>query len=247
MRVYVDIGHGGSDPGAVSGNLIEHKMNQNTGQALAERLKQYGFEVKVESGNLSINDSAKAANNFKADLLISCHYNAGGGDRGEVIHSIRSGSGRLANAVAAGLKAAGQTVVKTYTKLNSAGNADYYGILRISSMPAVIIEPAFIDNATDRQIADTEEEQRNIGYCIADAIAAEYGGKKIKEGEVMSETNKTGDNPSEWAKEHTEWAKEKGIIHGDGKGNYDWQGPVTREGMAAMLHAFAITYGLEEQ
>lgn len=58
---------------------------------------------------------------------------------------------------------------------------------------------------------------------------------------------KTGDNPSFWAKEHTEWAKAKGIINGDGLGNYDWQGFTTREAMAAMLHNFAIAYGFEKE
>lgn len=61
----------------------------------------------------------------------------------------------------------------------------------------------------------------------------------------MSE--KTGDNPSSWAIPHTEWAKAKGIINGDGQGNYDWQGITTREAMAAMLHNFAITYGFEKE
>lgn len=65
--------------------------------------------------------------------------------------------------------------------------------------------------------------------------------------EGMPMAEKTGDNPSSWAIEHTEWAKAKGIIYGDGQGNYDWQGPVTREAMAAMLHNFAVAFGLEKE
>ena len=69
--------------------------------------------------------------------------------------------------------------------------------------------------------------------------------KQRLEGLPMGE--KTGDNPSSWAVEHTEWAKAKQIIFGDGQGNYDWQGPVTREAMAAMLHNFAVAFGLEKE
>ncbi|HRX15971.1 MAG TPA: peptidoglycan recognition family protein [Spirochaetota bacterium] len=69
--------------------------------------------------------------------------------------------------------------------------------------------------------------------------------KSRLEGPAMNE--KTGDNPSSWAIPHTEWAKAKGIINGDGQGNYDWQGITTREAMAAMLHNFAITYGFEKE
>ena len=64
MKIYIDIGHGGSDPGAVSGNFVEHQMAIVTGMAMADRLLAYGHQVKVEPGDLSITDSAKAANAF---------------------------------------------------------------------------------------------------------------------------------------------------------------------------------------
>lgn len=74
------------------------------------------------------------------------------------------------------MRNAGQTKVNLIkSKANSKGNAEYFGILRNANMPAVIIEPCFIDNALDRTLADTEEKQRKIGICIADAIALAYG------------------------------------------------------------------------
>ncbi len=178
MKIYIDIGHGGNDPGAVSGNLVEREMNIITGNALAERLIQYGFDVKVKPSHFDINSSANLANNFGADILLSCHYNAGGGMRGEVIHSWKNESIRLAGVVSQGLKKMGQTKVNIIkSKPNSSGSAEYFGILRSSKMPAVIIEPCFIDNIEDRRLADTVEKQKYIGVCIADAIANEYGGK----------------------------------------------------------------------
>lgn len=46
----------------------------------------------------------------------------------------------------------------------------------------------------------------------------------------------TGNNPSAWAKTACEWAIAQGIFAGDGKGNYDWGGNVTREMLAQVLY-----------
>lgn len=45
----------------------------------------------------------------------------------------------------------------------------------------------------------------------------------------------TGDNPSDWAKEGTEFCKEHGIFAGDGNGNYGWRQPITREAVACVI------------
>ena len=179
LDFYNDRGHDsitGKDPGAVNGSLREGSMNIITATAFHERIQQHGHRSKLETGDLSINASAAAANAWGADYCISWHENAGGGDRGEVIHSWDDKAAALAKVVAVGLNNAGQSKVNVVRcKPNSAGTAEYFGMLRIPTMPAIIIEPAFIDNAVDRQLVDTVDEQKKIGICIADAIAAVYG------------------------------------------------------------------------
>ncbi len=179
LDIYSDKGHDdltGTDPGAVNKELREGSMNVVTATAFHERIQQHGHRSKLEPGNLSINASAAAANAWGADFCISWHENAGGGDRGEVIHSWDDKAAALAKVAAVGLNNAGQTKVNVIkSKPNTAGTGEYFGILRISKMPAIIIEPAFIDNALDRQLVDTIEEQKKVGICIADAIATVYG------------------------------------------------------------------------
>ena len=211
-KAYIDTGHGeNGDPGAVSGRLIERDMVKVYGNALAERLTAAGWETKVKEGGISISESAQESNGFGADIMLSCHINAGGGDRGEAIYSVRDGSERLANVVCDGLKAAGQTVTRTYTKLNSRG-ADYYGILRLTECPAVIIEPFFLDNDTDREIGDTEAKLIHLGRCIADALIEAYGGE-----EAMARYQKLGDIPNDYKlRDIVETLMNAGIICGDG-------------------------------
>lgn len=52
----------------------------------------------------------------------------------------------------------------------------------------------------------------------------------------MEENKGSGNNPTEYYKEATEWAIENGIFQGDGKGNYYWQDNVTREQLAQVLY-----------
>lgn len=47
--------------------------------------------------------------------------------------------------------------------------------------------------------------------------------------------------PSSWAKEACDWALARGLILGDGQGNFLWQEPVTREQLMTILHRFHQT------
>ncbi len=51
--------------------------------------------------------------------------------------------------------------------------------------------------------------------------------------EMLAE--KKGDEPSDWAKDACEKAKDKGAFGGDGQGNFNWQDPISREAVAAVL------------
>ena len=77
-------------------------------------------------------------------------------------------------------------------------------------MPAVIVDPCFIDNPVDRQIADTDEELRDIGYCIADALVEYYGG----EGMIYKTLNDVPD----WGKPLVKKLMDRGSLKGEGNG-----------------------------
>ena len=173
-RIYVDIGHGGADPGAVATTngikYVEYNFNVRVGNRFAERMRAFGHDVLVEPGHLSLSASAAKANEFKADYIFSFHMNAAGGDRGEVYYAKEKGSKELADAVAAALTAFGQQEVRVKYWPNSSGTAEYLGILRHSKMPGVLIEPCFIDNKSDVKLLDTEREQLAWADALAEAV-----------------------------------------------------------------------------
>lgn len=179
-RVYVGIGHGGSDPGAVGNGFKEKDLTLSIGKYCNERLKQYGIETKISRTtdiDSSINSKVAASNAFKADVCMDIHINAGGGDGSEVYYSHVSPNGKkLAQLIVDAMSAIGQNTRGIKTKLDSNGN-DYFGMIRMTDAPAVLVECAFIDNKTDIQIINTEAKRKIFGYAIADGVAKYLGVK----------------------------------------------------------------------
>lgn len=63
--------------------------------------------------------------------------------------------------------------------------------------------------------------------------------KQFRQDIKAAMTSGTGDNPSVWAKEATTWAKGIKLFEGDGAGNYDWQGVLTREMAAQVFYNYS--------
>lgn len=179
-RVYVGIGHGGYDSGAVGNGFKEKDLTLSIGKYCNERLKQYGIETKISRTtdcDSSINSKVAASNAFKADVCMDIHINAGGGDGSEVYYSHVSPNGKkLAQSIVDATLAIRQNTRGIKTRVDDDGT-DYYGMIRMTDAPAVLVECAFIDNATDIQIINTEAKRKVFGYAIADGVAKYLGVK----------------------------------------------------------------------
>ena len=165
-KIYINPGHSDVDPGAV-GYETERKLNVKTANFMDEHLlANYVCETKVTDGKInSTNQVASEANKWKADLLVSIHNNAGGGDGYEalVYSEKRKALGQIFEKY---VKAAGQ---------NSRGVKYRPGlaVLRLTDMPAVLNEGAFVDNKKDVQDWNEDHELKKLGIAYAEA-AAEY-------------------------------------------------------------------------
>lgn len=179
-KVYVGIGHGGYDSGAVGNGFKEKNLTLSIGKYCNERLKQYGIETKISRTtdcDSSINSKVAASNAFKADVCMDIHINAGGGDGSEVYYSHVSPNGKkLAQSIVDATLAIRQNTRGIKTRVDDDGT-DYFGMIRMTDAPAVLVECAFIDNATDIQIINTEAKRKVFGYAIADGVAKYLGVK----------------------------------------------------------------------
>ena len=85
-RIVVDAGHGGSDPGAVSGNLKEKDFNLQAANYMCNRFKELGVPVVITRDTdktLSRNERINTMKSLGIDpnvIILSNHINTGGGE-----------------------------------------------------------------------------------------------------------------------------------------------------------------------
>ena len=79
QTIMIDAGHGGKDPGAMAGSIVEHEFTLTMAKRVGALLQAKGFTVLyTRSSNkfISLQDRPDIANHKKADLFISIHVNA---------------------------------------------------------------------------------------------------------------------------------------------------------------------------
>jgi N-acetylmuramoyl-L-alanine amidase len=178
-KVGIGVGHGGKDPGATGNGLRESDINLIVAFAMNDELKRHGVETymtRTADEDDPLTDEIWEINAFNPDVAVDIHTNAGGGDGFEAFHSkATNGLGKhLAELIEAEVVAIGQNSRGVKMKLNSSGK-DYYGFIRETYCPAVIVEGAFIDNAEDIRFIDTVEEQRALGVTYAKGVLKYFG------------------------------------------------------------------------
>ena len=195
--VALDPGHGGTESGAVGGNLVEKDLTWK----LATRVKAIldktpGIKaVLTKTQNETSDRETRAINaqNAGADLLVSFHINSNdssnnlSGAEVYITHnrtqkryyeySYKLGSDILSNLRGVGVKSYSSTpntrVGADWDKYPDGTVADYYGIISWpmhKGIPAVLIEHAFINNPYDRANYLTDAMITKMAQADANAI-----------------------------------------------------------------------------
>lgn len=175
-KVFLSAGHGGNDPGATKLGLVEKDINLNTLLACKAELERHSVSVvasRVKDENDPVSQEVKEANASGADIAVSFHANAGGGDGFEVFYWTSSAEGKkLAQLCEKHVKQLGQ---------NSRGlkSGNHLAFVKNTNITAVLVESFFVDNDLDNNIGDTVEKQKAFGVAYAKAIL-EYLGVAYK-------------------------------------------------------------------
>ncbi|PAF08648.1 hypothetical protein CHH65_13755 [Shouchella clausii] len=225
-KIFIDPGHGGSDPGAVGHGLKEKDLVLTISRHIRDiLLAEYkGVQVRMSRDSdvfLSLSERAKRANNWGADYFCSVHINAGGGTGFETfIHTSRSSK-----------SVAHQNVVHPaiFSKMNvkdRGKKSANYAVLRQTNMPSILTETLFIDNANDAKLLKDSKFLQSVARGHAEGIAKAFG---LKGGSSKPSNPKPKPTPSgdAYVRSIQQWVVDYGYkIAVDGL-----KGPETRKGV----------------
>jgi N-acetylmuramoyl-L-alanine amidase len=171
MKVMIDAGHGGKDPGAVSGALQEKDIVLQVALLLEEELEARGHEVELTRRSdifLPLDRRAALANGAKAQLFVSLHCNSSVNPDAhgmEVFHfrgseQSRRWAQKVQSAMAARFPDHRNRGIKDAT----------FAVLRLTRMPAVLVELEFLSHPKQRCFLDDPACQAGLAEAIADAV-----------------------------------------------------------------------------
>src|SRR5690606_30999377 len=179
VKIFIDPGHGGSDPGAVANGLREKDLTLKIAKYMRDYLlnNYSGVSVRMSRENdkaVSLSARTNDANKWGANAYVSIHVNAGGGTGFEsyVYPNVGQATRNLQNAVHS-------EVMKVFSGFRDRGKKQAnFHVLRETKMSAVLTENGFIDTKNDADFLNLERNLRMIGEAHAAVGAERFGLKK---------------------------------------------------------------------
>lgn len=175
--IVLDPGHGGSDIGAEHNGLTEKNLTLDISQRLRSQLEARGWIVRmtrdtdtdVYAPNDSAHDELQArcdiANKAGARMFVSVHINSftSSALSGTTTYYYKGVDLALAQTVHRRLIAA------LGTKDDGVRKDNFY-VIHHTTMPAILIETAFLSNAGDASLLRSAEFLQRVATAIADGI-----------------------------------------------------------------------------
>ncbi|WP_080844885.1 N-acetylmuramoyl-L-alanine amidase [Cytobacillus gottheilii] len=178
VKIFIDPGHGGSDPGAVGNGLQEKNITLQIATRIRDILGSEYENVELRMSRtgdsaVSLSNRTNAANAWGADFLLSIHINAGGGTGYEdyVYPNVGAPTTTYQNIIH-------EEVTKSVDFANRGKKQANFHMLRESAMPALLTENGFIDNSSDAAKLTQPSFIESIARGHVNGLARAFGLKK---------------------------------------------------------------------
>ena len=189
-KVFIDAGHGGTDPGALGYGYRESDLNLQVAKKVESKLKSKGIDVKMSRNSdifYSLSERAEMANDYGADAFISIHQNSAEAKSAngiETYYNRKKEEDRpLSNDI--------QKQVISQTGANNRGvkNAEFTVLVK-SKMISALVECGFISNESEVKKLSDSSYQDKLATGIADGIEEYLKSNVIIEESQITATGK---------------------------------------------------------
>lgn len=196
--IVLDAGHGGKDPGNQESRRQEKQYTLLLARELSELLTKAGFKVSLTRSSdvyLSPEERPEIARRRGADLFISLHFNSADGRGASSVEGAETFCMTLPRTSSTNARGEGaetgsragnrndaRNVLLAYqiqkALVQKAGCEDRgvkrarFAVLREATMPAVLIEAAFMTHGTDAKRIYDSAQRRRLAQAIADGTIA---------------------------------------------------------------------------
>lgn len=199
LKICIDPGHGGRDPGAVGpSGLKEKDVTLTISLKLRDKLQSRGIQVIMtretdkalgSTVNENLNVRSNIANNAKVDYFVSIHCNSANATaRGTETYCFKFGGNgeKLARSIQ-------DKLIHAVGLYNRGVKEANFAVLRNTYMPAVLVELAFISNPAEEKLLADEMWQDIFANAIAEGIFDFLGNEHNKPKEVRKVINNVPD------------------------------------------------------
>lgn len=174
--IVLDPGHGGRDPGAVGFGLTEKESALDLAQKIRSALlDRYDVRVELtrtEDVTVPLADRVAFANRLRADFFFSVHHNAfDGRARGFESYIYRGAVPPFTEVAQRWIHAEIMRALKPYGVADRGTKRADFAVLRLTAMPALLVEFLFIDNAEDNALLRNPAARTAMAEATAKGLA----------------------------------------------------------------------------
>lgn len=169
-KVFIDAGHGGSDPGALGFGYRESDLNLQIAKKIESKLKSRGIDVKMSRSSdiyYSLSERAEMANDYGADAFVSIHQNSAESASANGIETYYNRNKEEEKPLSNDVQT--QVINKTGATNRGVKNAEFTVLVK-SNMISALVECGFISNESEVKNLSDSDYQDKLATGIADGI-----------------------------------------------------------------------------
>lgn len=163
--VYLDPGHGGSDPGSSGNGITEKEWNLKFALGVRDRLQNMGIIVKMSRDTdkfVSLEDIAAGANAATPDIFVSIHQNSFTNPSANGIETYWY-KGESDKALASSIQ---KKLIENTSANNRGVKKEAFYVIKNTKMPSALVECGFITNPDEANRLKSPDYQNKIMDAI---------------------------------------------------------------------------------